>query len=339
MRYLYAVAGFLFTAFTALTTGTAQAQSEKIVWDIAIYGPPREVTVQIETVAKYIDQHSNGRFTFKLHYGESISPAKAVLDSIKIGAIHGGLVAFGYVPGKAPLHLALDLPYLPVSSLDNWRKLQEDFYEWEPARKELQRWNAIALYAVLLPSYEFMGKGKPPKALEDWQGMRVRALGPMGDAMRTLGAVPTSVPAPEVYTGLERGTFQAASFPFSYAFGAYKLQEVSDWYTYGMRIGIVNNAWTFSRTAYDKLPAEFKKLLEDVRGAQYTAGMAAYKAADEKYIPMFDKAGLERITFSTEMLAALQAKAGKPMWEDWVKKNEAKLPAREALDFILKNAK
>lgn len=327
-------------AVVALPLATGARAQDKIVWDIAIYGPPREVTAPIEHVAKYIADKSGGKFTFKLHYSESIAPAKSVLDSLKIEAIHGALVAFGYVPGKVPLHMALDLPYLPIDNIDQLQKVQEAFNAWEPIKKELAKWNGVAVYAALLPLYEFMGTGKAPKTIDDWKGLRVRALGPAGEAMKTLGAVPTSVPAPEVYTGLERGTFSAASFPFSYAFAAYKLHQVSKWYTMGMRIGIVNNSWVFSKSAYDKLPAEYKKMLEDVREAQYAVGKAVYKAADEKNIPEFDKAGLERITFTPEMADAFQAKGGKPVWDAWVKENSARgLPAKEALDLILKVAK
>ena len=247
-------------------------------------------------------------------------------------------MAFGYTPGKVPLHLALDLPYLPIANLDQWQAVQEAFYAWEPVKKELARFNGLAVYAALLPQYEFMGTGKAPKALADWKGMRVRALGPLGDAMRTLGAVPTSVPAPEVYTGLERDTFQAASFPFSYSFASYKLYEVSKWYTMGMQLGVVNNAWVFSQTAYAKLPADYKKLMEEAKPEFYKVAKEVYRKADEHNIPMFDKT-LERITFTPETLAPFIDKAGKPVWEKWVAENKAKgLPAQEALDVILKAA-
>ena len=326
-----AIAGFSLS-------GTPATAAEKIVWDWAIYGPPRAVTTPIEYVAKYVAEKSGGNFTFKIHYAEEISPAKAALDGLKIEAFQGALVAFGYAPGKTPLHLALDLPYLPIHDFDATIKVQDTFYAWEPARKELSRWNAQVLYTALLPQYEFMGAGKTPKTLDDWKGMRVRALGPLGDAMRTLGAVPTSVPAPEVYNGLERGTFQAASFPFAYAFGTYRLHEVSKWYTYGMQLGIVNNGWTVAKTAYEKLPAEYKKLLDEARPGQYAAGKAAYKAEDDKWIPIYDKT-LERLTFTPETLKPFVEKAGKPIWEKWVAENKAKgLPAQEALDLILKTA-
>lgn len=325
-------------AVSMFASSVAGAQ-DKVVWDIAIYGPPREVTAPIEYFAKFIDEKTGGKFTFKLHYSESISPAKSVLDSLKIEAIQGGLVAFGYTPGKTPLHLALDLPYLPIPNLDAWEKVQIAFYNWEPAKKELLRFNGLALFAALLPSYEFMGTGKAPKALSDWKGMRVRALGPLGDAMRTLGAVPTSVPAPEVYTGLERDTFQAASFPFTYSFASYKLYEVSKWYTMGMHLGVVNNAWVFSKTAYDKLPADYKKLFEAAGPEFYKVAKEVYRKADERNIPLFDKT-LERITFTPETLAPFVEKAGKPVWDKWVKDNAAKgVSAQAALDMILKAAK
>lgn len=325
-------------ALAAMLFAPAAGAQDKIVWDIAIYGPPREVTAPVEFLAKYLDEKTAGKFTFKLHYSELIAPAKSVLDFIKIEAIHGGLVAFGYTPGKVPLHLALDLPYLPIANLDQWQAVQEAFYAWEPVKKELARFNGVAVYAALLPQYEFMGTGKAPKALADWKGMRVRALGPLGDAMRTLGAVPTSVPAPEVYTGLERDTFQAASFPFSYSFASYKLYEVSKWYTMGMQLGVVNNAWVFSQTAYAKLPADYKKLMEEAKPEFYKVAKEVYRKADEHNIPMFDKT-LERITFTSETLAPFVDKAGKPVWEKWVAENKAKgLPAQEALDVILKAA-
>ena len=101
-------------AAAAMLVAPAANAQDKIAWDIAIYGPPREVTAPIEFLAKYLEEKTGGKFTLKLHYGESIAPAKSVLDSLKIEAIHGGLVAFGYTPGKVPLHLALDLPYLPI---------------------------------------------------------------------------------------------------------------------------------------------------------------------------------------------------------------------------------
>src|SRR3546814_17285227 len=88
-----------------------------------------------------------------------------------------------------------------------------------------------------LPQSEFIGTGAPPKSLDDWKGRRVRAIGGIGEATRVLGAVPTSVPAPEVYTSLERGMVSAASLPFTYNHVAMRLHQISQWYTVNMAPG------------------------------------------------------------------------------------------------------
>ena len=170
--------------------------------------------------------------------------------------------------------------------------------------------------------------------------MRVRALGGLGDAMKILGAVPTSVSAPEVYTALERGTFQAASFPFTYSFTAYKLHEVSKWYTLGMQLGIVHNSVVLSQTAWKALPPEYKKILEDARPEAYRLQREAYEEADKKSFPMFEKRKLEVIKVTPEMRDKLIATAGKPVWEHWVAETEKKgLPGKEALEKVLSLAK
>lgn len=330
----------LGAAILASCAGSAADAAEAITWDWAIYGPPRAVTAGIETLAKAAEEKSGGNFKIKLHYGESIAPAKEVLDALKVGAIQGALTAFSYAPGKAPLHTVLDLPFLPIPNLEVQEKVMEDLYQFGPVQTELAKWNAVDLCGVNLPLYEFMGTGNPPRKLEDWKGMRVRALGGGGEAMRILGAIPTSVPAPEVYTALERGTFEAASFPFTYSFGAYRLHEVSKWYTYGFQFGFVHNAVTVSAPDYQRLPAEYKQILLDAKPAAYKAWRAAYAEADQKWLPIFDQLGLERITFTPEMSAEVQKIAGKPVWDKWVAEMEAKkLPGRETLDRVLAAAK
>jgi TRAP-type C4-dicarboxylate transport system substrate-binding protein len=158
--------------------------------------------------------------------------------------------------------------------------------------------------------------------------------------MKTLGAVPTSVSAPEVYTALERGTFQAASFPFTYSFTAYKLHEVSKWYTLGMQLGIVHNSVVLSQTAWKALPPEYRKILEDARPEAYRLQREAYEEADKKSFPMFEKRKLEVIKVTPEMRDKLASTAGKPVWEHWAAETEKKgLPGKDALEKVLTLAK
>jgi TRAP-type C4-dicarboxylate transport system substrate-binding protein len=158
--------------------------------------------------------------------------------------------------------------------------------------------------------------------------------------MKLLGAVPTSVSAPEVYTALERGTFQAASFPFTYSFTAYKLHEVSKWYTLGMQLGIVHNSVVLSQTAWKALPDEYRKILEDAKPEAYRLQGEAYTEADKKSFPMFEKRKLEVVKVTPEMREKLITTAAQPVWNHWVADTEKKgLPGKEALELVLSLAK
>jgi TRAP-type C4-dicarboxylate transport system substrate-binding protein len=328
--------GLAFGVMAALPAAAA----DKVTWTFSLYGPPRAATVTFEHLAKVAKEKSGGNFIINLKYNEQLGEAKDFLDGIKVDAFQGAFVAYSYAPAKTPLQGVLDMPFLPIADLVASAKVQDAYQAWKPVADELSKWNSMHFMTLLLPQYEFMGTGKPPRNLEDWKGMRVRALGGLGDAMKLLGAVPTSVSAPEVYTALERGTFQAASFPFTYSFTAYKLHEVSKWYTLGMQLGIIHNSVILSEKAWKALPDEYKKILEDARPEAYRLQEEAYAEADKKSFPLFEKRKLEAIKVTPEMREKLITTAAKPVWDHWVAEAEKKgLPGKEALELVLSLAK
>jgi TRAP-type C4-dicarboxylate transport system substrate-binding protein len=328
--------GLAFGVAAALPAEAA----DKVTWTFSLYGPQRAATVTFEHLAKVAREKSGGNFIINLKYNEQLGEAKDFLDGIKVDAFQGAFVAYSYAPAKTPLQGVLDMPFLPIGDLVASQSVQDAYQAWKPVADELSKWNAMHFMTLLLPQYEFMGTGKPPRNLEDWKGMRVRALGGLGDAMKLLGAVPTSVSAPEVYTALERGTFQAASFPFTYSFTAYKLHEVSKWYTLGMQLGVIHNSVVLSQTAWKALPDEYKKILEDAKPEAYRLQGEAYAEADKKSFPMFEKRKLEVVKVTQEMRDKLITAAARPVWEHWVADTEKKgLPGKEALELVLSLAK
>lgn len=318
--------------------GSAVA-ADKVTWNHSIWGNPRAYTVGIEAVADYVEEKSGGNFVVRIHYGETISPVKENLDGLQIGAFESASICTGYHPGKNQAATGLDLPFLPLPTFQMQQQVSEAYYQHPAVKDEMKRWGAQYAFRGLLPQSEFMGGGEPPRELEDWKSMRMRALGGTGQAMKELGAVPTSVPAPEVYTGIERGMFQAAAFPFSYAHGAYKIHEVSKWYTYNMAPGSNHCPALHSIAALEALPAEYRELLEEAKPIAYEALIKGYEEADAKWIPIFDETGLERITYSDEQLAEFRRVGAKPVWEAWVKDMDSKgIPGQELLDLILAEA-
>lgn len=319
-----------------LASGSALA-ADKVVWDYSWWGNPRAVTVGTETVRDWLLEKTGGNWEIKIHYGESVSPAKQNLDNVKRGAIHAGSICTGYHPGKNPVGGVGDLPFLPFKT---WGKLiagHEAIRANEHWKAELKRWGAVPWYSNMLPQYEFFGVGDPPKNALDWEGKTVRGLGGIGEAMVKLGASLKSAPAPEAYELLERGVVQAWSFPYSYTFGAYRLHEISTWYTTNFQPGTNHCPTVVNARAYAKLPDEWKALFEEAVPFAYKTLVAAYEAADKKWIPIFEGIPtLKAIAFDDADLKAVQEKAGQPVWDEWVAARDKEgLPGREILNSVL----
>jgi TRAP-type C4-dicarboxylate transport system substrate-binding protein len=328
------VAGLLLT----LSTGAAQAQ-DRVQWRHSMWGQPREVTRGIEAVAAYVQDKSAGKFTIRIHYGEQLSDAKDNLDGLKLGAFESAQFCASYHPGKNPAMNVLDLPFLPMSTFDAVERVHEAYYARPDVTQELARWNARTTFSTILPQYEFMGSGAAPKTVDDWKGMRVRALGGMGDVMRTLGAIPTSVTSPETYSALERGVVQAVSLPYSFGFHVFRVHEISKWYTVGLHLGSLNCPTVIGIEAWKKLPPEFQKLLDESKPLAYAALKKAYGESDAKYFPEFEKRKLQRIEISPGLRQEFIDRGAKQVWEKWVQENADKIPAQALLDFVLAEAK
>jgi TRAP-type mannitol/chloroaromatic compound transport system substrate-binding protein len=170
-------------------------------------------------------------------------------------------------------------------------------------------------------------------SVADMKGVKMRISGLNAKALQKFGAVPTMVTAPEGYTALERGTIDSFGFPYTFAFGAYKLYEVSKFSTEGIALNGFMCFQGVSIKSYEKLPKELQAKLPEAQKLADVNLMKAYAKDDEKWLPIF-KQKLEIVQFPAAERAKLAAGAG-DIWEAWVKEQEAAgRPGREILNFV-----
>ncbi len=303
-------------------------------WNVSTWGNPRAFTDGIEKAAELVAERTEGRFTIRVHYGEALSAARENLDGIQIGAFEGAMFCNFYHPGKNPAWMVLTMPFLPLGDWDVSLQVREELMQHPALLADMERWGAVPYMSALLPQYEFMGRGTPPQELSDWSGKRVRAGGGLGDAMATLGATLTTVPATEVYTGIERGTMDAASFPYTYSHAAYQIHTIADWFTSNMQPGTTECGTVFAKRALDALPEAYRELLMEVKDAAYEAQIQAYIDIDEVNLPMF-RERLTEVVYTDDQLREFQERAGRPVWDQWVQDNQGQFDAQELLDFTL----
>lgn len=312
--------------------------ADEVNWNFSAWGKRRAFTEGAEAMIAHLKEASGGKFNITMNYGGTLSKPRENLDGISLGAFEIAMFCASYHPDKNRAVTVLELPMLPVADTSVQKAIDLAVYKHPYVEKEMAKWNAKLLMSAALPQYEFMGKGKPPKTLADFNGMRVRALGGIGKAMAVIGAVPTTVTAPETYRAIESGTVDAAAFAF-YSHFSYKINEVSTWRTTNMAPGSVNCPTVVNIDAYNALSDANKKLLDDAVDKGYAALEKAYTASVEKYEPIADKAGMEKITYTDAELADFRAKAAQPVWDAWVKEQSAQgVPAQELLDLVLKTA-
>ncbi len=334
MRNLRLAIAASILSLTATGVFAQAVDGPKVEWKLGSWGKPRAITAGIELLAKQMSERTGGKFVINIGYG-TFGGERELLDILNAGGIQASMICSSYHPDKMPAYTALDLPFLPLPDFETQWAVHDAFHAHPHIVQEIARWNAITYSANMLPQYEFIGKGKPPKTLADFKGMRVRALGGLGDAMKNLGAVPTSVPPTEVYTSMERGTVDAVSFPTTYAHASYKSYEIGSWYTTNLAPGTVACPTLINRNAWAQLPPQYQKLMLDLRPRVRDALIAAYHQADEKNIPLF-KRKLTFVTYTPAELAEFRKVGAQPVWDKWVAEMGAKgIPSKELLQLIV----
>lgn len=325
------------TAALAATMGSAfvgEALAADVTWNVSLWGKRRAFTEHVEKLSEEVAARTNGKFEIKLHYGGALSKSRENLDGISIGAFEMAQFCASYHADKNPTLTTTDLPFLGVPDLATQVKVDFALYDHPAVQKDLGRWNAKLLMPSPMPQYNLLGKGEAPTTLSDFEGMRVRALGGVGNAMKTIGAVPTTVTASEAYQAIDSGTVQAVAFA-PHAHLSFKTVEAGNWWTNNLNPGTVSCPVVVSKDAYDMLSPDFQKALDESVEPAIQHYLDTYAKVYDKFYPVLEENGVTQITFSAEELANFKAAAGKPVWDQWVEDMSAKgLPAADLLALV-----
>jgi len=320
-------------ATLALALPLAGAARAETVWNFNMFGPKRALTAGIEYMADQVAKDTKGEVTINVQYGDALGNRKQNPENVKTGVYEAAQMCVGYYPNKYPLLSVMELPFLAPRDLATRARVEMEVMAHPAIQAELQdRWNSVFLSPAFLPAYEFMGN-KRIQSTADMKGVKMRISGLNAKALQKYGAVPTMVTAPDGYEALRRGTIDSFGFPYTYAFGAYKLYEVSKYVTEGLGMSGFMCFQAINADAWAKAPQVVKDKLPQYQQAAIDAMLIAYTEADKKWRPIFDQK-LEIVAVDPAERAKL-AEGAAEIWEEWVKEQEGKgRPGREILDFV-----
>lgn len=323
-------------ARAALAAGLASVALPAVAeeWNVSLWGARRAFTEHVEKLAELVSEKTGGEFTLAISYG-GLSGERENLDGLSIGAFEMAQFCAGYHEDKNPTLMVAELPFLGVDSLEEERAVSEALYAHPAVQEDLARWNATLLMPTPQPQYNIIGKGEPPRSLDEFDGLNVRATGGIGTAMASVGAVPTSMTASEVRQAMDAGVIRAAAFA-PHAHMSFGLVEASDWWTTNLNPGTVNCPVAVNTDALEALSDEHREaLLGSVDEAlehyidHYTnETLGSYDA-------LLESEGVERVSFEEEELARFREEVAGPATEAWIAGADARgLPGQELYDLV-----
>ena len=329
---------FLQGAAVAALSVAIAAPAAAVEWSVSVWGKPRVFTSHIEKLNEILTEKTGGDFTLNISYG-GLSKNRENLDGISIGAFEMAQFCAGYHRDKNPTLTVLELPFIGVNTLEEEVAVAQAIYATDAAKADLGRWNAMLLMPSPMPQYNLVGTGDPADSLDKFDGMRVRATGGIGQAFKTVGAVPTSVTATEAYNAMESGVVDTVAFA-QHAHFAYRTIDMADWWTTNLNPGTVNCPVVVNTDAYDALSDDHKTALMDAVPMAMDHYLAEYAKILDKWEGILAEKNVAKVTFSEADLDAFRAAAAAPIRDQWIKDMTAQgLPAQELYDTMMQALK
>lgn len=303
-------------------------------WNVSVWGKRRAFTEHIERLAELVSEKTNGEFTMNVSYG-GLSKNTENLDGISIGAFEMAQFCAGYHRDKNRAITVLELPFLGVSNLDEEVAVSHAVYDHPAVIDEMAQWNAKIIMTSPMPQYNLVGTGDPRDTLADFNGMRVRATGGLGQAFESVGGVPTSVTATEAYNAMESGVVDTVAFA-QHAHLSFRTIDIADWWTTNLNPGTVNCPVVVNTDAYAALSDAEREALDSSIPEAIDHYLTNYGELLDRWNSVLDEKDVARVEIPEAELAQFRATAADPIREQWIADMSAQgLPAQELYDLVM----
>lgn len=279
----------------------ALAQSGTVAWRMqALWDGGTTPQKYEEKFVARVAELTGGKFKITLFAAGQIVPAAQAFDAVRGGAFELMKTFDGYEAGKIPSFAftsTVPFGFAESDQLEAW------FYELGGIEMARQAYAPAGLHYIAPTVYgqEPLHSKVPVRKIADLAGKKGRFVGLASTVMGAFGVSVTPLPTGEVYSALDKGVIDMADRGDLTANFEAGLAEVAKYVIVpGFHQPTTATSYVANRTAYDKLPADFKAALavaaREVSGAlrqnilvNDMASLAKYRAKGCEVI-MFDAA-------------------------------------------------
>ncbi|QJQ94198.1 MULTISPECIES: TRAP transporter substrate-binding protein [Halomonadaceae] len=256
-----------------------------------------------EAWAQSVEEASGGELNVQNFPSETLGKA----DQAYQGAINGisdiAITMQGYTSGRFPLSEIVQLPGVSGSSPQGSCILQTLFDEGHISH-EYDDVKVLYLFATG-PAY-LHTREHDLQSPDDLRGLRIRRPSDVaGEMLASMGAQPMGMPAPDIYTSLQRGVMDGLSFPWQ-AMKVFGINELANYhlelpYYSGVAVAVM------SRRSYERLSEEMQAVIDS------HSGMAWAQRAGEVY-DRLDREGREEALAQGGTIRQVEDALNDPAW-------------------------
>jgi tripartite ATP-independent transporter DctP family solute receptor len=271
----------------AATWEGARAQSGQTIRLAHHVTVQSEQHVAAETFAKKVAEYSGGALNVQILPAAQMGGQREIIESVQLGTLEMGYGESGLYSNYMPQIGIIALPYL-YRDFDHWQRVVDGDIGQLLAR-DLEQKSGIKILNWMTAGYRntFL-RTKPIAKPADFRSVKIR-LPEAPVFVRTfsaLGAQPTPIPAPEMYSALQTGVVDAmeGSAEVGYTF---KIFEVTKFLSLTRHI-LLDGSFAINAAFFDQLP----------KPQQDAVMRAAREAAEAQRAAHFDreKMWIERLT-------------------------------------------
>ena len=231
-----------------------------------------------EQWAKAVEEDSGGDLRVQVFPSGTLAKADDIYEATVNGIADIGATAQGYTAGRFPLSQIVELPGVADSATQGSCILQT-LYDDGSLGGEYDDTRVLFMFTTG-PGY-IHTVDTDVQVPADLEGLRIRRpTAVAGDILENMGASPVGMPAPDIYTSMQRGVLDGLSFPWEGMKG-FRINELVEYHTQVPFYSLIFVA-TMSQRAYDRLSPEQQAVIDANSGMQWALNAGeVFHAIDE----------------------------------------------------------
>ncbi|EAQ63668.1 TRAP dicarboxylate transporter, DctP subunit [Marinomonas sp. MED121] len=271
----------------------------------------------------FVESHSNGRINVDLYIGTQLcGNGVECLEALEYGSVDIYISTSGGASAMYPYVQVLDLPYLLRDDRVAETVLEGDFTR--ELRKQILADSGDTVRLMTIGNTggwrNFANTKRTVKTPGDLDGLKIRTV--VSDLpqelVRSLGASPTPIPWPELFTSFQTGVVEGSKNGITDIMGM-KFTEAGLKHVTLDGHAYMSALWYMSNESFMDMPEDLRKVVVDGFSALQQATFASPKRKSIQAYQDFAKAGGELYVPTPEQKADFK-KSAEPVY-DWFKGN------------------